>query len=45
MPSLLEQYLPLVIFIALAAIISGALLVLPFLVAFKAPRSGEALGL
>jgi len=37
MPSLLEQYLPLVIFVALAAIIAGALLVLPFLVAFKAP--------
>ena len=37
MPILLEQYLPLVIFTALSAIIAGALLVVPFLVAFKAP--------
>ena len=37
MPLLLEQYLPLVIFAALSAIIAGALLVVPFLVAFKAP--------
>ncbi len=34
---LLEQYLPLVIFIALSAVIAGALLVAPFLLAFKAP--------
>ncbi len=37
MPVLLNDYLPLVIFIALAAVISGALLVAPFLLAFKAP--------
>jgi NADH-quinone oxidoreductase subunit A len=37
MPILLETYLPLVIFAALSAIIAGALLVVPFLVAFKAP--------
>ncbi len=39
MPDLLSQYLPLVIFIALAGAISGALLVVPFLVAFQAPDS------
>jgi len=37
MPILLEQYLPLVIFAALSAIIAGVLLVAPFLIAFKAP--------
>ena len=37
MPMLLEHYLPIIIFIALSAIISGALLVAPFLLAFKAP--------
>jgi NADH-quinone oxidoreductase subunit A len=37
MPSLLDQYLPLVIFMAVGALISGALLVAPFLIAFKAP--------
>jgi len=37
MPSLISDYLPLVVFIVLAAIISGALLVAPFLVAFKSP--------
>ncbi len=37
MPSLLDQYLPLAVFMALAALISGALLIAPFLVAFKAP--------
>ena len=37
MPSLFDQYLPLVIFMAVAAVISGALLLAPFLVAFKAP--------
>ncbi len=37
MPDLLTQYLPLVVFIAVAAVISGALLVAPFIVAFKAP--------
>ena len=37
MPNLLAQYLPLVIFMAVAAIISAALAVAPFLLAFKAP--------
>ena len=37
MPSLISDYLPLVVFIILAALIGGALLVAPFLVAFKAP--------
>ena len=37
MPSLLSDYLPLVVFIALAAIISLALAVAPFIVAFRRP--------
>ena len=37
MPSLMSDYLPLVVFIVLAALISGALLIAPFLVAFKSP--------
>ena len=37
MPSLLEAYLPVVIFIAIGAVFMGALLVAPFLLAFKAP--------
>lgn len=37
MPSLFDQYLPLVIFMAVAAVISGALLLAPFLLAFKSP--------
>ena len=37
MPNLLSQYLPLVIFIVIAAGLSGALLIAPFLVAFKSP--------
>ena len=37
MNGLLVQYLPLVIFLAVSAFIAGALLVAPFLVAFKAP--------
>ena len=37
MPSLISDYLPLVVFVILAALITGALLVAPFLVAFKAP--------
>jgi NADH-quinone oxidoreductase subunit A len=37
MPSLFDQYLPLAIFMAIAALISGALLLAPFLVAYKAP--------
>jgi len=36
-PLLFDQYLPLVIFMAIAALISGALLLVPFLTAFKAP--------
>ena len=39
MPNLLDQYLPLVIFVAVGAVISGALLVAPFVIAFKAPDS------
>jgi len=37
MPSLISDYLPLVVFIILAALISGALLIAPFLVAFRSP--------
>ena len=37
MPDLLNQYLPLAIFIVIATGLSGALLVAPFLIAFKAP--------
>ena len=37
MSSLLSQYLPVVVFMAISAVIAGALLVAPFLVAFKAP--------
>jgi NADH-quinone oxidoreductase subunit A len=37
MPSLLDQYLPLVIFMAVASVIAAALLVAPFVVAFKSP--------
>ena len=37
MPDLLNQYLPLVIFIGLSGAIAGALLIAPFLLAFKAP--------
>ena len=37
MPELLQDYLPLVIFIAVALGISGALMVAPFLVAYKQP--------
>ena len=39
MPSLVDQYFPLVVFMAIAAVISGALIAAPFLVAFKAPDS------
>jgi NADH-quinone oxidoreductase subunit A len=42
MPSLLEDYLPLVIFIALASGITLALMIAPFVLAFKAP-DGEKL--
>src|SRR5438309_12103824 len=37
MPDLLNDYLPLVIFIAIAAVLSGVLLLVPFVVAYKAP--------
>jgi NADH-quinone oxidoreductase subunit A len=37
MPSLFDQYLPLVIFMAVASLISGALLLAPFLAAYKSP--------
>lgn len=37
MPSLLESYLPLVIFIVIGTIFMGALLAAPFLLAFKSP--------
>ena len=37
MPSLIADYLPLVVFIALAALIGGALLIAPFIVAYKNP--------
>jgi NADH-quinone oxidoreductase subunit A len=37
MPSLIDQYLPLAVFMAVAAVVSGALLLAPFLAAFKAP--------
>ena len=39
MPSLLEEYLPLVIFIAVSAGLAGALMVAPFVLAYKAPDS------
>ena len=39
MPSLISDYLPLVVFMGLAAVIGGALLIAPFLVAYKAPDS------
>lgn len=37
MPGLLSQYLPLAVFIGISAVIGIALLVAPFLLAFKAP--------
>ena len=37
MPSLITDYLPLVVFIALSGLIGGALLVAPFIVAYKNP--------
>ncbi len=37
MPSLIADYLPLVVFICLSALIGGALLVAPFIVAYKNP--------
>jgi NADH-quinone oxidoreductase subunit A len=37
MPSLISDYMPLVVFTVIAALISGALLIVPFLVAYRAP--------
>ena len=37
MQDILSDYLPLVVFMAIAAVISGALLVAPFLVAYRSP--------
>ena len=37
MQSILGEYLPLVIFIVISAVISGALLVAPFVVAYQSP--------
>jgi NADH-quinone oxidoreductase subunit A len=37
MPSVVAGYLPLLIFIALAGVIAGALLIAPFVVAYKNP--------
>src|SRR5450432_4040254 len=37
MPSLISDYLPLVIFIAIAGVIGAVLLVAPFIVAYKNP--------
>ena len=37
MPSLITDYLPLVVFIALSALIGVALLIAPFIVAYKNP--------
>ena len=37
MPSLISDYIPLVVFIIIAALISGALMIAPFLVAYRAP--------
>ena len=45
MPSLISDYFPLVVFIALATLITGGLLIVPFLVAFKAPDSRKAVAL
>jgi NADH-quinone oxidoreductase subunit A len=42
MPELLSQYLPLVIFVGVAAVIGGVLLVVPFVVAYQSP-DGEKL--
>ena len=37
MPNLLSEYLPLIIFIVIATVIAGALLLAPFLVAYQSP--------
>ena len=45
MPELLDDYLPLVIFIGVALFIAVRLIVAPFIVAYSQPGSGEAVGL
>ena len=45
MSELLSDYLPLAIFIAVALGLSAALLVAPFLVAYKQPGPGKDVGL
>ena len=45
MNQLLLDYLPLVIFIGVALVLAAALLIAPFIVAYKAARSGEAVRL
>jgi NADH-quinone oxidoreductase subunit A len=37
MPSLISDYMPLIVFIMIAALISGALLIVPFFLAYRAP--------
>ena len=44
-PSLLNDYLPLVIFIGVSGFIGLALLVAPFLIAYSSAGPREALGL
>ena len=39
MPSLISDYLPLVVFVVIATLISSGLMIAPFLLAFKAPDS------
>jgi NADH-quinone oxidoreductase subunit A len=39
MPTLLDEYLPLVIFIGVSGVIAAALIVAPFILAFQAPDS------
>ncbi len=45
MGQLLQAYLPLVIFIGIAFVISAALLLAPFVIAVEQARSREGLGL
>ena len=45
MSQLLQAYLPLVIFIGIAFVISAALLVAPFFIAVEQSRPREGLGL
>ncbi len=41
MPSLISDYLPLVVFVVIAALIAGSLMIAPFLLAFKAPDAAK----